>query len=370
MPRLQSSPDYAHGTPEGLGILLVNLGTPDQPDTRSVRRYLRQFLWDPRVVELPRPLWWLILNLVILTVRPAQTARAYRKIWTKRGSPLLLYCQDIAAGIANKLAARLSGAVHVELAMSYGSPSIAAALDRLHAQYVRRVLLLPLYPQYSSTTTGSVFSDVAATLTKRRWIPELRFINHYHDAPGYIAAVAASIKAHRAAVGSAERLLFSFHGLPQKMLRDGDPYYCQCQKTARLVAAKLGLDDDEWAISFQSRVGRDPWLQPYTDELLTQWGTESVGDIDVVCPGFAADCLETLEEIKMQNADIFSDAGGGQLRYVPALNDNEDHVTFLSDLIAQHVEGWPESSGYRSAEQQAAELERSRRRARALGAED
>lgn len=370
MSRFASSPRFAHGTAESLGVLLVNLGTPDAPTPSAVRRYLRQFLWDRRVVELPRPLWWLILNLVILSIRPARSARAYKKIWTERGSPLLLISQEITAGVAEQLASRLSGSVHVELAMSYGQPAIDAALARLYEKQARRIVLLPLYPQYSNTTTGSVFADVSAQLTERRWIPELRFINHYHDAPPYIAALAASIREYRDRNGSGERLLFSFHGLPRKMLEDGDPYHCQCQKTARLVAEALQLDDADWALSFQSRVGRDPWLQPYTDELLTQWGKDKVGDIDVVCPGFAADCLETLEEIQMQNAEFFSEAGGGRLRYVPALNARKDHVTFLSRLIEKHVAGWPEASPDWNEALLAAELEKSRTRAQAMGAEN
>lgn len=368
MSRFESSPRYAHGTPESLGVLLVNLGTPDAPTTSAVRRYLRQFLWDRRVVEVPRPLWWLILNLVILTIRPPRTAAAYRKVWTDRGSPLLLHCQDIAAGVARQLQSRLSGNVHVELAMSYGQPSIESALASLYEQQVRRIVLLPLYPQYSNTTSGSVFADVAAQLSRRRWIPELRFINHYHDAPAYIAALAASIREFRERDGAGERLLFSFHGLPMKMLEDGDPYHCQCQKTARLVAESLQLQDNEWALSFQSRVGRDPWLQPYTDQLLTQWGEEKVGNIDVVCPGFSADCLETLEEIQIQNAEFFSEAGGGTLRYVPALNAREDHITLLSRLVEKHAAGWPETSPDWNAALAAGELEKSIRLARALGA--
>ncbi|MDZ7644258.1 MAG: ferrochelatase [Woeseiaceae bacterium] len=370
MPRYFSEPRYEHGTPESLGVLLVNLGTPDAPTTAAVRRYLKQFLSDPRVVELPRPLWWLILNGVILRIRPARTAAAYAKIWTDDGSPLLLHCRDIASGVAEQLSSRLSGAVHVELAMSYGQPSIADALDRLHKQYVRRVVVLPLYPQYSNTTTGSVFADVTGTLARRRWIPELRFINHYHDAPGYIAALTSSIRDFRDREGTGERLLFSFHGLPRRMLDDGDPYHCQCQKTARLVAAELELADDEWRVSFQSRVGREPWLKPYTDELLEEWGAEHRGDIDVVCPGFAADCLETLEEIRLQNAELYAAAGGGKLRYVPALNARDDHVAFLSRLVAKNASGWPEASPDWSHAEAARELDRSLRRARRLGAEN
>jgi ferrochelatase len=301
MPTYQSTPQYEHGLPESLGILVVNLGTPDAPTRKAVRRYLKQFLWDPRVVELPRPLWWLILNGVILNLRPSRSAEAYEKIWTEHGSPLLIHSQDIADGIGRQLAARTSGPVHVELGMSYGQPSIDSALQRLYDNGARRIVCLPLYPQYSGTTSGSVFDDVTRTLGRRRWVPEFRFINHYHDARGYIAALAQSIRDYRAEHGSGDKLLFSFHGLPHQNLLDGDPYHCQCHKTARLIAESLELADDEWVITFQSRVGRQEWLRPYTDETVEELGKAGLSRLDVVCPGFAADCLETLEEIAMQN---------------------------------------------------------------------
>ncbi|HZW60519.1 MAG TPA: ferrochelatase [Woeseiaceae bacterium] len=369
MARFESSPAYEHGLPESLGILLVNLGTPASPATADVRRYLAEFLWDPRVVELPRPLWWLILHGYILRARPPRSAAAYARIWTAEGSPLLLFSRDIANGMAATLSARLSGRVHVELAMSYGRPSIDAALESLYRQHARRILLLPLYPQYSGTTTGSVFTDVSRSLARRRWVPELRFVNHYHDAAGYIAALAASVRDFHDREGRGGRLLFSFHGLPRRMLEDGDPYHCQCQKTARLVAEALELGPGEWAVSFQSRVGREEWLRPYTDELLAQWGRDGAGDVDVICPGFAADCLETLEEIAMQNAERFAAAGGGRLRYIPALNARDDHIAFLSRLVEKHVGGWPELSPDWSAAAAANARDRSLRRARAMGAE-
>ncbi|MDH3441137.1 MAG: ferrochelatase, partial [Gammaproteobacteria bacterium] len=252
MPKFDASPIYEHGLPESLGVLLVNLGTPAEPTTEAVRKYLAQFLWDPRVVEIPRPIWWLILHGYILRTRPSRSAAAYRKIWTEHGSPLLLHTIDIAAGMQEKLAARLSGAVHVEVGMSYGQPSIQDALDQMYSQCVRRVIVLPLYPQYSGTTTGSVFEAVTSALSKRRWVPELRFINHYHDAAGYISALAASIRDHWDVHGRGERLLMSFHGVPKRTLLAGDPYHCQCQKTARLVAEALDLDGGEWLVSFQS----------------------------------------------------------------------------------------------------------------------
>jgi len=368
MPRFEASPDYEHGLPESMGVLLVNLGTPSAPTTRAVRKYLAEFLFDPRVVELPRPLWWLILHGYILRTRPAKSAAAYREIWTEQGSPLLLHTMDIAAGMQEKLSARLSGTIPVEVGMTYGEPSIQSALDKMYSQHVRRIIVLPLYPQYSGTTTASVFDKVTRTLSKRRWIPELRFINHYHDAAGYISALAASIRDHWALHGRGEKLLMSFHGVPKRMLLAGDPYHCQCQKSARLVAEALDLDDGEWQVSFQSRVGREEWLRPYTDDTLREWGRERVGLIDVICPGFAADCLETLEEIALQNAELFKSSGGGDLRYIPALNARDEHVSFLSRTIEQSVHGWPEADPDRSFSDVSGQLDKSLQRARDMGA--
>ncbi len=369
MPTFESSPPYEHGSGDALGVLLVNLGTPAAPTTPAVRRYLAQFLWDPRIVELPRPLWWLILNGVILRIRPSRSAHAYQKIWTDDGSPLLVHSTDIARQLQERLATRLSGTVEVALGMSYGEPSIRAALNDLHAKGARRIVVLPLYPQYSGTTTASVFDAVTGELGRRRWVPELRFINHYHDAPGYIAALAKSIRDFWDRHGRGDTLLFSFHGVPKQTLLDGDPYHCHCQKTARLVTEALELGDDEWMLAFQSRVGRAEWLRPYTDETIEALGAKKLGRIDVVCPGFAADCLETLEEIAMQNAEIFRDSGGGELRYIPALNARDDHIAFLCRLVTKNVGGWPEASMDWSESEAARELDRSRQRALAMGAE-
>jgi len=368
MPTFQSAPNYEHGLPESLGVLLVNLGTPDAPTTAAVRRYLKDFLSDPRVVELPRLLWWVILHGFILRVRPARSARLYQKIWTDSGSPLLVHSQDIANSIAQQLAARVSGTVNVDLAMSYGNPSIAVALDRLCQQGAQRIICLPLYPQYSGTTSASVFDAVTAELGRRRWIPEFRFISHYHDARGYIAAQAQNIRDYWDQHGRGEQLLFSFHGIPMDTLRNGDPYHCQCLKTGRLIAESLDLDQEEWLVSFQSRVGRAEWLRPYTDETVTKLGAQKLQRLDVVCPGFAADCLETLEEIAIQNADFFTAAGGGTLNYIPALNARDDHVVFLTRLIEKHIGGWPESSTDWSASDVAREQDKSRQRALAAGA--
>lgn len=340
MPKYQSSQDYKHGSPDRRGVLVVNLGTPDEPSTSAVRRYLAQFLWDPRVVEVPRPIWWLILNGFILRFRPSRSAEAYRKIWTDDGSPLLLYSQAIADGINDTLNADPGDEYAVELAMSYGSPSIPDALERLYSQGVSRIVVLPLYPQYSGTTTASIFDAVTRCLSKRRYVPELRFINQYHDAPEFIEAHAANIREYWQQHGRGDKLLFSFHGVPQATLLNGDPYHCQCQKTGRLIAEALGLSADEWQLSFQSRVGQAEWLRPYTDETVVELGKQQLQRIDVACPGFAADCLETLEEIAMQNAEFFEEAGGGELKYIPALNARDDHVRFLSALVRDQAGAW------------------------------
>jgi len=368
MPTFQSTPPYEHGLAEALGILVVNLGTPDAPTPSAVRRYLAEFLWDPRVIEVSRPLWWLALHGVILRIRPSRSARAYEKIWTDDGSPLLTHSTDIAAGLRDSLESRLSGNVHVALGMTYGKPSLQTTLDELHAAGARRIIVLPLYPQYSGTTTASVFDAVSTLLGKCRWVPEMRFINHYHDAPGYIAALTSSIRDAWDRNGRGEKLLLSFHGLPKQTLLDGDPYHCQCLKTARLVAQSLELADDDWAVSFQSRVGRAEWLRPYTDETIRQFGAGKIQNLDVVCPGFAADCLETLEEIAMQYAELFSQSGGGTLNYIPALNARDDHIAFLSRLVEKHAGGWPESSTDWSVSEDARERDRSRQRAIAAGA--
>jgi len=368
MPQYESTPQYEHGLPESLGVLLVNLGTPDAATPAAVRRYLREFLSDPRVIELPRWLWLPMLHGYILRVRPAKSARAYRKIWTEQGSPLLLHTQDIAASIQEKLIARFSGTVSVEVGMSYGNPSIPDALQKLYDRNVRRIIVLPLYPQYSATTTASVFDSLSRHLSRRRWVPELHFINHYHDANGYISALAASVRDFWDIHGRGERLLMSFHGLPEHTLSDGDPYHCQCWKTARLLASALELNDEEWQLSFQSRVGRMPWLKPYTDDTLALWGREKVGKIDVISPGFPVDCLETLEEIEIRYAAEFIENGGEELRYVPALNAREDHVSFLSRLVEKNVAGWPEASADWSPSESARQLEKSLQRARDMGA--
>ncbi len=367
MPRYVGSADYRHGTAESLGVLIANLGTPEAPTTPAVRRYLAEFLWDPRIIELPRPLWWLILHGVILRIRPRRSAEAYEKVWTEAGSPLLVWSEKQRAGLQKELSSALPGPVRVALGMRYGEPSIATALESLREANVRRLLVLPLYPQYSATTTGSTFDALTEALRRWRWLPDLRLISDYHAEPGYIDALAASIREHWVAEGRGDHLVMSFHGLPRRYLEAGDPYHCYCHHTARLVAGALGLGDGEWSVSFQSRVGREEWLRPYTDEHLKGLAGRGVARVDVVCPGFSADCLETLEEIAQENAGYFTEAGGKSLSYIPALNARKDHVSFLTQLVLKNLRGWPEVSPGWRPEDRAAELERSAELARAAG---
>ena len=337
MPTHRSTPLFEHELPVSTGVLVVNLGTPKAPTTAAVRRFLRQFLSDPRVVEFPRLIWWFILNLVILVIRPPRSARAYQKIWTEQGSPLLIHSEAIANKLRERLAADAGAAEHLELAMTYGEPSIRRAIEHLVAKGVRRIVTLPLYPQYSHTTTAAVSDAIERELARLDDAPESLLINNYHDAPGYIAALAASIRDDWAKHGRGEILLMSFHGIPKNMVANGDPYYEQCQNTARLLADALSLNDADWKISYQSRVGREEWLEPYTEEIVRALGEQKLSRIDVVCPGFSTDCLETLEEIAMQNRDFFTAAGGGDFHYISALNSRDDLIRFLADLIEQRT---------------------------------
>jgi len=331
---------HASDAPAGTGLLLANLGTPEAPTPAALRRYLGEFLSDPRVIKAPRWLWRPILHGFVLRIRPRRSAAAYRKIWQPEGSPLKLIGERQAGALRTRLRAALGEDVPVALGMRYGSPSIAEAMEALREAGVDRLVVLPLYPQYSSTTTASTFDAVAAVL--RRWwrVPELRFVPRYHQHPGYIEALAASVREEWRAHGQGERLLLSFHGLPERYHRAGDPYYWECRQTAERLAETLGLGHTRWALGFQSRFGREPWLKPYTDELLQEWARAGVRSVDVLCPGFAADCLETLEEIAMQNRDLFLGAGGETFRYIPALNDRADHIEALAELVLERVRDW------------------------------
>ncbi len=342
MPDYVGESQYKHGEPERLGVLIANLGTPEAPTPSAVRRFLAEFLWDRRVVEAPRWLWWLALHGVVLRIRPAKSARAYQQIWTEAGSPLLVNSRALAEAIRRRLAADLDAVT--ALGMSYGSPSIPAALEELRRAGARRLIVLPLYPQYSATTTASVFDRVTRELRRWRWVPDLRFITSYHDDPPYIDALSASLREHwrmRESAARSHHLLFSFHGIPRRYLAAGDPYHCQCRKTARLVAAQLELSEEEWSVSFQSQVGREEWLRPYTDERLMQLAKQGGKRVTVICPGFATDCLETLEEIALRNRAMFLQHGGDDFDYAPALNASDAHASFLADLIGRHAAGWP-----------------------------
>ncbi|QJD29948.1 ferrochelatase [Methylococcus geothermalis] len=314
-----------------LGVLLVNLGTPDAPTPKAVRRYLREFLSDPRVVEIPRALWWLILNLIVLRIRPRRSAHAYRTIWTDRGSPLLAHTEDLRDLLAAD--GRFAG---VEFAMRYGNPSIRSKLEALKRQ-AETIVILPLYPQYSAATTGSVFDAVCDTAKSWRHVPGLHFISDYYRAPAYLEAVASSIRSFWQAHGRPDRLLFSFHGLPKRCVDRGDPYAGQCQHTAREIAALLGLNDEEWLLAYQSRFGRAEWLKPYCIDTLRELPVQGIRRVDVVCPGFAVDCLETLEEIAVTNRGEFLGAGGECYRYIPALNARPEHAKALIGLLEPYL---------------------------------
>jgi len=357
------TPEFEHGRPPKAGVLLVNLGTPDAPTPAAVRRYLAEFLWDPRVIEIPRALWWLVLHGVILRVRPKRSAHAYAKIWTPDGSPLMIESRRLATALGARLGAAHGERVQVELAMTYGSPSIRGALERLRAAGVRRLLVLPMYPQYSSTTTAAIFERVTAELSRWRWIPELRVVNQYWEEDAYIGAIAASITTHWQTYGR-KHLLFSFHSIPKRYFTAGDPYHCFCQATAHLVADRLGLADGDWSLGFQSRFGREEWMKPYVDVLLHDYSHAGPKRVTVVCPGFATDCLETLEEICMQNRDMFLSHGGEAFDYVPCLNSSEAQVGLYRRVIETHAHGWPEFSGSDDPDAR----EASRQRALRLGA--
>ena len=329
--------------PVQAGVLLVNLGTPAAPTAQAVRPYLAEFLSDPRVIETPRWLWWLILHGVILRLRPSRSAHAYAKVWTEQGSPLRVGSEALAAGIQTELnRQRPNGPIRVALAMRYGEPSVAHTIERLQREGVRKLLVLPMYPQYSATSSGSVIDAVMDSYKTLRWPPELRIINDYHNDPAHIEALATSIEQWWQANGRGDKLLLSFHGIPERYLHAGDPYFCQCHATARLLRERLGLTEDELLMSFQSRVGRERWLHPYTDQMVRKLAARGVKSLDVACPGFSVDCLETLEEIAMQNRDFFIEAGGESLRYIPALNDSAGQVSSLTALILRHTQGWPE----------------------------
>ena len=329
--------DYDHdGASPRQGILLCNLGTPDAPRPAELRRYLKEFLSDPRVVEIPRLLWWMILNLIILRIRPRRSAKLYQSVWTEAGSPLMLYSQGQVNAVKQRLAEKY-GDIPVVLGMRYGNPSMASAIKQLTDQNVRDIIVLPLYPQYAGATTGSTFDAIAKTFTQLRWVPELQFINGYHKSEAYIEAICSTIRRHFEQHGQPDKLVFSYHGTPERYLKNGDPYHCFCHQTTRLVREKMGLDEAQVMTTFQSRFGREPWLQPYTDKTLEQLPEDGIKHVAVICPGFSSDCLETIEEINMEGRDSFIESGGEQFHYIPCLNDDPVHIDALVSILEKRI---------------------------------
>jgi ferrochelatase len=357
----QTEPNFVHGTPARTGILLLNLGTPDAPTPSSVRTYLDEFLSDPRVVEIPKAVWWLILNGVILNTRPKKSAAKYASIWLPEGSPLRVYTEKQAGLLQGYLSQRTQAPFVVDYAMRYGNPSIPSVLRKLKEQNCQRILVVPMYPQYAASSTATAFDIVFAELQQMRNTPALRTIKSFPGHPGYIKSLANNINDYWMKNGRPEKLVMSFHGLPQFSLDKGDPYHCECHKTGRLLAQELGLKQEQYFISFQSRFGKAEWLKPYTTATLTELGKQKTKRVDVVCPGFVADCLETLEEIAMEGKEDFQHAGGGEYHYIPCLNVRNDWMHALTDLVMENLHGW-------LIEPDAAELEQGRLRALAMGA--
>ena len=345
--------DYSHKQQPKIGVLITNLGTPEAPTTKALRTYLAEFLADPRVVEVPKLIWLCVLHGIILRIRPSRSAAAYKTVWTEAGSPLMVHTQNQANALKKTLGDIYGDNIHVDFSMRYGEPSISKRIEEFQQAGVHKLLVLPLYPQYSAATNGSTFDAVAHDFTRRRWLPDLRFISHYHDYEPYIDAIANSIREFRKTNGSADKLLFSYHGVPLRYLKNGDPYHCECHKTSRLVAEKLGLGKEDYMTTFQSRFGREQWLQPYTDETLKSLPSRGIKSVQLVCPGFSADCLETIEEIGEENRDYFMESGGEQYDYIPALNDSKDHIAVLSQLIQENLQGWqlPEPDSGQQSEQ-------------------
>lgn len=360
----EPEPPYRHGSTPRTAVLLVNLGSPSEPTAAGLRPYLAEFLSDPRVVEIPRLAWWPILHGVILRVRPAKSAAKYASIWTPEGSPLAVWTQRQATRLLGALGER-GHRVLVRHAMRYGQPAVARVLSELMAEGVTRVLVLPAYPQYAAATTASVGDAVMSWAQRARRVPELRFVGQYHDDPGYIRALARSVQAHWQKEGRGQRLVLSFHGVPHRSLVMGDPYHCQCLKTARLLREQLGLPETELLVTFQSRFGKAKWLEPYTEPTLKALAAQGIERVDVMCPGFVADCLETLEEINQEAREAFLHAGGKAFHYIPCLNADDAWISALAGVAEQHLQGWDTKQPADTAA-----AERQRAAALALGAAD
>jgi len=364
-----SEPPFSHGDQLKVGILIANLGTPDAPTAKALRPYLRQFLSDTRVVEIPRAIWWFILNGIILVIRPKKSAAKYAQVWTSEGSPLLVHAQKQTQLLRGFLAQKIKSPFAVELGMSYGNPSMQSAIEKLKAQHCDKILVFPLFPQYAASSTSATLDAVWKVLLKMRNVPAVRTIRSYHDHPAYIAALAKSVQDYWRINGKPTQLVMSFHGVPKVHLTKGDPYHCACHKTARLLAEALGLGKDEYVIAFQSRFGKQEWLKPYLASTLEALGKEKTQRIDVCCPGFSSDCLETLEEIAMEGKEIFTHAGGGEYHYIPALNENEAWIHAMTEIALENLQGWvtTESLNDWDSAQAKKDNELTKLRAQALG---
>jgi ferrochelatase len=363
-----AEPPHTHGTPAKVGILLANLGTPDAPTAQALRAFLKEFLSDRRIVEIPRALWWLILHGFILNLRPRKSAEKYAKVWTQEGSPLLVHTQKQAKLLQGFLSLRIQSPYVVEIGMTYGQPSIASALEKLKAQGCDRILVFPLYPQYAASSSASALDAVWRALLHTRNVPAIRSIKHFHDHPAYINALAHSVREHWVGMDRPEKLIMSFHGVPRYTLDKGDPYFCECQKTARLLAEALNLQQTQYVVCFQSRFGKAEWLKPYLATTLMEFGKQKLKRVDVICPGFSSDCLETLEEIALEGKHIFQQNGGGEFNYIPALNEREPWIHAMCDIALENLQGWVSADWDRSAAKKQSEFTRSK--ALALGAKN
>ena len=329
--KFKGEQNFQHENEQKKGVLIAYLGTPDSPDVLSVRRYLKEFLSDPRIIEVPKIIWWFILNIFILNFRSFNSARLYKSIWTDGGSPLLVNCLKIKEKVQKSLPSNYQ----VALGMRYGNPSIKSALNELKEGNCRDIEVITLFPHYSATTVGSIFDAVSTEIKSWRWVPSVKFLNSYHDNPLLIEILSKRIKKSFESQGKPDKLVFSYHSIPKKYFDSGDPYHCLCQKTSRLIAEKLSLDDKDYITAFQSRFGPSEWLKPYTSETMKSLPKEGIKSVQVVSPGFGVDNLETLQEIDIENKEYFEDAGGENFHYIPCLNDDDDHVEFLISLIGK-----------------------------------
>ncbi|MDP1934274.1 MAG: ferrochelatase [Nitrosomonas sp.] len=355
---------YQHGSPHRTGVLLINLGTPDAPTAQALRPYLKEFLSNPRVIEIPRLIWWPILHGFILPFRPKASAEKYAKIWMPEGSPLKVHTERQTTLLREALQTRLQNPPIVEYAMNIGKPSVATVMAKMQAQGCERILVIPLFPQYAASSTAAAMDNVFSVLNRMRNLPSIRTVKQYHDHPGYIAALAQNVRDYWDAHGRPDKLIISFHGTPRASLDKGDPYHCACQKTGRLLAEALALESSQYSVCFQSRFGRAKWLTPYTAATLEQLGKEQTQRVDVICPGFVSDCLETLEEIAIEAKNTFTQSGGKEFHYIPCLNERSDWIQALADITCTHLQGWLDMA----VTEEAAQL--SRKLALEMGAKD